>query len=100
MDIFMINHDLTTADLISINRVRCYLEVFSLSNIATGDGSKIRPCYKFGLRSNTTSSWDWHEERPPHQDFPRWKWAINLLVNETQRLHTQLGKWVALPHHD
>ena len=25
---------------------------------------------------------------------------MDLLVDETQRLHTQLGKWVALPHHN
>ena len=71
MDVFIIDHDLTTADLISINRVRCYLKVFSLADIATGDGSKIRTCYKFGQRSNTTSSWDWHEEQLFHQDYFR-----------------------------
>ena len=85
MDIFRIDHDLTLADLISINRIRYHLEVFSLADIATGDDSKIRPCYKFGLRGDTTSSWDWHEERPSHQDFSQWKWAMNILVDETQR---------------
>ena len=99
MDIFRIDHDLTPADRISINRVRCHLEVFSLADIATGDGSKIRLCYKLGLRSDTTSSWDWHEERPSSHDFSRWKWAMTLLVDETQSLYPHLGKWVALPHH-
>ena len=44
MNIFRIDHDLTPADQISINRIRCHLEVFTLANIATGDGSKICPC--------------------------------------------------------
>ena len=69
MDIFRIEQNLTTADLISINRVRCYLEVFSLADIATGDGSKIRTCYKLGLHGDTTSSWDWHEEQPASHAF-------------------------------
>ena len=99
MDILRTDYDLTPADQISINRVRCYLEVFSLADIATGDGSRIRPCYKYGQRGDTISSWDWHEEQPSRHDVSRWKWALTLLVNQTQRLHTPLGKWLALPHH-
>ena len=99
IDILRTDYDLTPADQISINRVRCYLEVFSLADIATGDGSRIRPCYKYGQRGDTISSWDWHEEQPSCHDFSRWKWALTLLVDQTQRLHTPLGKWLALPHH-
>ena len=100
MDIFILDHDFRASDLTSINRVRCYLEVYSLADIATGDGTMIRQCYKAGLRGDTYSTWDWHKERPSPHDFSRWKWALTFLLDETQRLHVPLGKWVALPHHD
>ena len=38
MDIFRMDHDLSLADCIFINRVRYHLEVFSLVDIATGEG--------------------------------------------------------------
>ena len=44
MDIFYQEHDITTTVKISINKVRGYLEVFTLADIATDDGTRIRPC--------------------------------------------------------
>ena len=35
-------HDNTIAVMISINRVRGYLDVFTLADITTGDGNNIR----------------------------------------------------------
>ena len=58
IDIFNQEHDITTAVKISINKVRGYLEVFTLADIATGDGTKIRPCFVSGLKSDTKSNWD------------------------------------------
>ena len=99
MDILK-EHDIPTAVSTSINRVRGYLEVFTLADITTGDGNKIRQCFQLGSKSDTKSLWDWHEERPSPLDFSRWKWAVTLLVDETKKLHTPLGKWIATPHHD
>ena len=99
MDIFK-EHDINTTVMSSINRVRGYLEVFTLADITTGDGNKIRPCFLLGSKSDTNSLWDWHEERPSLLDISRWKWAMTLLVDETKKLHTSLGKWIAKPHHD
>ena len=58
MDIFFQDHSLSSAILVSINRVRCYLEVFSLADIATGDGTRLRSCYSQGQRGDTHSQWD------------------------------------------
>ena len=44
MDILSQEHEITTTVKKSINRVWGYLEVFTLADIATGDGIKIRPC--------------------------------------------------------
>ena len=77
---------------ISINKVRGYLEVFTLADISSGDGIKIRPCFALGLKGDTRSKRDWHEERPSALDFSRWKGAMPLLGDETNKFHTLLGK--------
>ena len=50
VDSFTQEHDLTTAVKISINKVRGRLEVFTLADIVTGDGIKIRPYFASGLK--------------------------------------------------
>ena len=67
MDIFIQDHSLSSALLVPINQVYCYLEVFSLADIETGDGTCIRSCYSQGQGGDTHSQWDWHEERPSDQ---------------------------------
>ena len=91
MDILSKDHDITPTMMSSINRVRGYLEVFTLADIATGDGAKIRQCFIQGTKSDTTSLWEWHEERPSALDFTNWKWAMTLLIDETKKLHKQLS---------
>ena len=73
MDILK-EHDINTTVMASINRVRGYLEVFTLADITTGDGHKIRQCFLIGAKSDTNSLWDWHEEQPSPLDISRWKW--------------------------
>ena len=41
MDIFRKDHNIRPSILLSINRVRYYLEVYSLADIVTGDGTNI-----------------------------------------------------------
>ena len=90
---------LAQRDIISINRVRCHLEVYSLADITTGNGTKLQHCFKLGEKTDNKSTWDWHEEQPSEHDISRWRWALSLLVDETQRLKTPLGAWTACPHH-
>ena len=90
MDMFMHNHDISSPLLVSINRVQCHFEVFFITNITTGDDTRIRENYKNGTLGDTSSTWDWYIEQPSSQDFTRWKWAMTLLVDETQVLHCPL----------
>ena len=53
MDIFHNEHDILQKVMASINRVRDCLEVFTLSNIATGIGTKICPYFILGIKSYT-----------------------------------------------
>ena len=99
MDILRNKHDILPSILLSINRVHCYLEVYSMTDIATGDGTKIRNNFLLGTPSDSNSIWDWHCESPFSQDFTHWKWAMTLLSDERQILLNPLGPWTALPHH-
>ena len=64
MDIFIRTPNYNLSTLTSINRVRCYLQVFLVADIATGDGTKVRGNYSRGLLGDSLSIWDWHEEHP------------------------------------
>ena len=68
MDILKEDYDISTTVEESINRMRCYLEVFSLAYITTRDGTEIRPCFKYSVKSEIVTSWEWAEEIPTRQD--------------------------------
>ena len=69
MDILLQEHEITTTVKTSINRVRGYLEVFILADIATEYGIKISPCFVLGIKNDTKSMWDWQKERPSDLDI-------------------------------
>ena len=73
IEVFTKDNDITTAVRMSNNKVWGYHEVFTLADVATSDGTKIRPCLSVRLKSDTKSNWDWQEERPSALDRPRWK---------------------------
>ena len=98
MDIFISQHSLPTKTLQSINRVRCHLKVFSLADIATGDGMRICHKYLHGVKDDTDSIWEWPMEQPSQKDYGAWKSAMKLLLDERQFLHNPLGNWLAKPH--
>ena len=98
MRCFHENLSLSSAELLAINRVRCYLEVLSLADIATGDGKKIRQCYLQGIRSTERSTWEWHEERPCIKDFNIWRKYLPQLLTPSMHIRIPLGKWTTKPH--
>ena len=100
MVFFTQEHDLRTSIKVYIKKVLECLEVFTLLDIATGDGTEIRLFFSLGLKIDTKSNWDWYEERPLVLYLSRWKGAMLLLLDETTKLHVTLGKWIALHHHD
>ena len=51
MDIFNKEHGITTTVKMSINKARGHLEVLTLTDITTGDGTKIRPCFGLCLQA-------------------------------------------------
>ena len=92
------HNTLTRMEEVSINRVRCHLEVLTLADIATGDGLRICEDYMQGVKSTTTSRYEWQKERPCNQDFKVWRKYIPSLLTSSHVLHKPLGRWTASPH--
>ena len=63
---------LSKPEITAINQVRNYLEVFTVADIATGDGTRISSNYLSGVRSQNPSSYEWQTEHPSDQDFRCW----------------------------
>ena len=98
MDILIQDGTLSRPALCSINRVRCHLQVYSMADIATGDGLRLQQNIHLGLQQQVASSWDWHEECPSPHDVSCWRRAMPFLSNAQHVLHNSLGNWLALPH--
>ena len=53
------HNTLTRMEEVSINRVRCHLEVLTLADIVTGDGLRICANYIQGIKDITASKYEW-----------------------------------------
>ena len=67
MDTLLQEDNVSTFILLSINRVRYIFQLFSLADIATGDGLRIRVDYAQERPGDTVSQWYWYEEHPPRK---------------------------------
>ena len=81
-----------------VNRVRCHLQIFSLADIATGDGLRIQNKFLQGRNESKESIWDWPLEQSSPRDFNEWRSAVSLLINERSLLKYPVGRWLAQPH--
>ena len=97
MSAVMETSSLSIADQISFNRVRCFLQVITMADIATGCGTKIRNAYMEGNKP-TSSSYDWQMEKPCPRDFRLWKKCMLRLVTGNNTLNFPVGKWIAKTH--
>ena len=89
-----------TAPIIAIlNRCRLYLQVITVSDITSADGSYILPEVKEGYRPrDRESTLHWlAQARPPNSDWKLWMQALTSL--ETRgRLTKPLGDWTKASH--
>ena len=101
MDLFL-RQGPTDADAKALNRVRRHLQVYSLADIATGDGRSIqtmftcRSCLRHDavMRSNLC----WPVENPTARDFGIWLTYLNAITRSDFRLHHKLGNWLIQSH--
>ena len=81
----------------ALNRVRCCLQLFFLSDVATGDGHTIHPSH---LQQSIIlpSQWKWHHERPTTSDEKIWHRYLSSLLNTTSSFPQPLGAWLTQSH--
>ena len=89
-------------DLRKINNCRLYLQVFYLSDIVSGDGTKIMHHFANGYRTPARNSiWKWpRQSRPNESSWNLWKMAI---TNVWKKIHGHsyllcLGDWLTESH--
>ena len=76
---------MTIKEEVCFNRVRCYLQVITVTDIATGCGTKIQQNILEGEKA-MESKYDWHEERPTKSDMNIWKKYIRYLLDNSTHL--------------
>ena len=98
MDVLVDRGNIPMQDLKSFNRVRCHLQIFSISDVVTADGKKISSNAYNGGYGTLESKWNWHEERPTAKDFSIWRSLLDTFIEGGKSLITPLGSWIQLPH--
>ena len=112
MDIFRLSGQFSHMDLINLNAVRLHLQVSSVSDITTADGTFITKQFFWAkCMKSRRSKFQW--PRQPSITNPQrhlWTQALrNLLTanstapvsdasTSSRRLHTKLGPWIAPPN--
>jgi len=98
MDYF-ISQRLSQHDLQRLNACRLFLQVITLSDIASADGRYIVPEVKAGSTvrfRESTLTWP-TQGRPGPASWRLWRQSLSYL-EERGRLITPLGPWISQPH--
>ncbi len=98
MEIFQA-HNFSPSQLRQLNHCRLFLQVITISDIATADGKRILPSALQGIRaSDRSSSLQWpRQESPPKPVWDLWRLALSHFSTQS-RLNQSLGRWVNKPH--
>ena len=91
----------TGIDLIILNRVRLYLQIYCLSDILLPGGTHVghRYIHATGPNEEEDSIYkDWPIEYPTKQNKMLWSEAIQRITSQQFVLETRLGKWSEPPH--
>ena len=89
-------------EMLSFNRVRNFLRVYSLADITSMDGIHIRPEFRtpgaVKLGGGASSTYVWRRDKPAESDWPLWVSIIKRLTSENFKLQMPLERWLVRPH--
>ena len=101
MEVFLDDPEIDKSWIPTLNRCRLYLKAFTLSDITTGCGLKIREEAWHGIKYDTgrnTSQWPiWG--KPALLSWTKWRTALrsSLCANYNRILNVPLGNWIQIP---
>jgi hypothetical protein len=97
---YLIELGYTASTLGALNRCRLYLQIITLSDIVSADGSSIMDEVLHGIPlSDRSSNLTWLcQQRPPTKDWVLWSSALRTL-QPRNRLITPLGTWLTCESH-
>ena len=102
MDIVLTNGCFKPAQIRMVNYCRLYLRAVTIADIATADGTAIRPGVFQGTPQsiNVNSNWNHvHQQRPGPRAWCQWRRACRLFsTRRDQKLHVRLGHWTEPSH--
>ena len=100
MDAVLDSGKFKDAQITAINYCRLYLQVVTLSDISTADGTSLDMHKRDGhwslLSSRTTLNWI-NQERPPEKAWGTWRRACDLWATRNGKLKRPLGCWLHPP---
>ena len=97
MDALMKLDCMSVKEEVAFNKVRCCIQVLTISDIATGCGTKIQQNILEGKKV-MESRYEWHEEKPTKKDVNIWKKCIRHLLDNKNQLKFPVEEWIRQPH--
>ena len=99
MDIVLASHQFRPGQIKRINWCRLYLNVVTLSDIATAKGDYIEKQLYDGTPCRHST---WHQveqKKPDSESWKQWRWACRLLCigRNSLKLSAPLGHWILPP---
>ena len=89
MEVF-VNAGYTTEQLRGLNRCRLYSRVVSVSEMSSGTGTMLPPCWFNRARYRADTTFDWpNQGKPTQQDWDMWDTALRTHVSQV----LPLGLW-------
>ena len=93
------NSNRKKTELILLNSCRFYLQVSTVSDIATFDGTEIEKEYFEVIRAKRKSQLEWPIQPKPSKIAIRmWKEALREFTDVDRKLKTTLGRWTNKGH--
>jgi hypothetical protein len=97
MDAVLQSGMFTAKAIKQVNYCRLYLQVVTISDVATARGDKLDPYMLRGVVNHSTSSvtkWHaFHQERPPESAWKLWRQANRLWSDQDGTLKQKLDPW-------
>jgi hypothetical protein len=94
-------NNITTRERIYIHRCRIYLQVATMSDIATADGTQIHTAWKNpALTKPSWSTLKWPKQNQPNrQAWNAWEKFLRSFETTNGKLSKPLGKWTNINKH-